>query len=782
MTTLQTGYQALLAYNDNEAETPQDSGVMIHVVPESGKSRWNHIEDLDSFFTRVYLYHQKNGFGSMVLDEILMLIQFIFAVIFTIFITSCVNYPVLFKDIPPQGVNHTEKVTLRDVVIPLNVCVYRLHPLIVFCLIVASVFLVLRLIKVVYQLFQYNEIKVFYSTALKIAPDDLENMTWHEVQCRLLEVQCEQQMCIHKRELSELDIYHRILRFKNYMVAMVNKNILPIKFNLPFIGEIVFFSKGLKYNLEMILFWGPWAPFENSWHLKEDYKKVSKRNQMAKDLSTRITWIGIANGLLSPLILVWHLLMFFYSYVEQIKREPSVLGTRTWSNYARFYLRHFNELEHEFDSRLSRAYKPSTSYISLFTSHKAAAIARCIIFMAGAVFSYFLVLTIYDEDVMTVEHILFVMTFCGIICAGCQSFLPPENLVWCPEKLMTNILAHIHYIPDHWRGKAHIFKVRNEFSQLFQLKVVHFLEELISPIVTPIILCFYLPRRSLDIVDFLRNFTVEVVGVGDVCSFAQMDVRRHGNPNWMTEGHTEANQYQQAEDGKTELSLMHFTLTNPNWIPPEESSVYLNNLRDQAVRDVRKLHMMPEENALYYSLNSVSSLGGEYSDLVKSILHTNVDPSIGPTSILARSLARSQLLSPSAPSPVPVFVGNIAQREGPLHINSAGLISSLHHSQYQHQSESHITSIQPSSVTDVPLEFTAANMSISTLYMHGLHSKYLKQRSSAPRVGHPSIIWQRPLQDMPGIMESPQEVIGIEGEERAEHQPLLPDTRITRSS
>ena len=30
--------------------------------------------------------------------------------------------------------------------------------------------------------------------------------------------------------------------------------------------------------------------------------------------------------------------------------------------------------------------------------------------------------------------------------------------------------------------------------------------------------------------DFFRNFTVDVVGVGDVCSFAQMDVKRHGNP------------------------------------------------------------------------------------------------------------------------------------------------------------------------------------------------------------------------------------------------------------
>ena len=43
-------------------------------------------------------------------------------------------------------------------------------------------------------------------------------------------------------------------------------------------------------------------------------------------------------------------------------------------------------------------------------------------------------------------------------------------------------------------------------------------------------------HKSQEIVDFFRNFTVDVVGVGDVCSFAQMDVRRHGNPNWQQTG------------------------------------------------------------------------------------------------------------------------------------------------------------------------------------------------------------------------------------------------------
>lgn len=68
------------------------------------------------------------------------------------------------------------------------------------------------------------------------------------------EAQKDQQMCIHKENLTELDIYHRILRFKNYMVAMMNKNLIQSTVNLPLVGETNLFSKSLRFNLELIFF------------------------------------------------------------------------------------------------------------------------------------------------------------------------------------------------------------------------------------------------------------------------------------------------------------------------------------------------------------------------------------------------------------------------------------------------------------------------------------------------------------------------------------------------
>ena len=260
------------------------------------------------------------------------------------------------------------------------------------------------------------------SLTLLLAPfqSTLPYYTWQEVQARIVQIQKEHQICIHKKELTELDIYHRILRFKNYMVAMVNKSLLPIRFRLPLLGDTVFYTRGLKYNFELIFFWGPGSLFENEWSLKAEYKRAGNRLELAEKLSTRILWIGIANFLLCPLILIWQILYAFFSYTEILKREPGSLGARCWSLYGRCYLRHFNELDHELHSRLSKGYKPASKYMNCFISPLLTIVAKNVAFFAGSILAVLIALTIYDEDVLAVEHVLTTVTLLGVGITVCR--------------------------------------------------------------------------------------------------------------------------------------------------------------------------------------------------------------------------------------------------------------------------------------------------------------------------------------------------------------------------
>uniref|UniRef100_A0A8C4ZTP1 Autophagy-related protein 9 n=1 Tax=Gadus morhua TaxID=8049 RepID=A0A8C4ZTP1_GADMO len=707
MAHFDTEYQRLEAsYSDSP---PGEENLLVH-VPEGAKSQWHHIENLDLFFQRISF---KNGFTCMLLGEIFELVQLLFVVGFTVFLANCVDYDILFAN---KFVNHTDssKVTLPDAFLPVDVCSARIrdNAFVIFVLIISGIFWLHRLVKFIYNICCYWEIRSFYTNALKMTMSELPYVTWQEVQARIVEIQKEHQICIHKKELSELDIYHRILRFKNYMVAMVNKSLLPMRFRPPLLGEVVFYTRGLKYNFELIFFWGPGSLFGNEWSLKTEYKKGGNRQELADRLASRILWIGIANLLLCPVILVWQILYAFFSYTEVIKREPGSLGARCWSLYGRCYLRHFNELDHELMSRLSKGYKPSSKYMNCFLSPLLTVVAKNVAFFAGSLLAVLIALTIYDEDVLAVEHVLSSITLLGVCVTVCRSFIPDKHMVFCPEQLLRVILAHIHYMPDHWQGNAHRYETRDQFSQLFQYKAVFILEELISPVVTPFILIFSLRRKSLEIIDFFRNFTVEVVGVGDTCSFAQMDIRQHGHPAWMSAGKTEASIYQQAEDGKTELSLMHFAITNPQWQPPQETTHFISQLKEKVHREVG--------GASGDVLNSIST--SEPRSLVANLLG-------GPTTLGSVHFGRDCSLTNQ---------GVAGLGEGVSALRSLSPVSS---SLTDARTVSSGSSVWEGQMTSMVLsEYASTEMSIHALYMHECH----KQQSRGDLSRH---TWHRQESD-----------------------------------
>ncbi|XP_075262247.1 autophagy-related protein 9A-like [Convolutriloba macropyga] len=651
---------------------------------------WHHIDNLDDFFKRVYLYHQRNGFLCIATSEVFSLIQFAFVIFLSTLLIQCIDYPVLFNYADTISLNLTnyisqdktlsfaypQKIKIADVIFPLDQCLTSGSTFMQTLQLLALLFWMFRLARAVLVMAKFWETRQFYETALIIPTSELANYTWFDILERLKRVQSDHQMCIHKRELTSLDIYSRILRFKNYEIAMVNKDILPVKFNIPCFGQYTFMSQGLKLNFGFILFWGFGAPFSNSWSLKDVYKRKAARIQLANELSKRILLAGLVNLVFSPLIFFYQLLLSFFSYADLIKRDPSSLGMRKWSLYSRLYLRHYNELEHEFNARLARAYKPATMYLNCFISTFASIIAHNLAFFSGSICAVIILLTMIDDDVLQVDNVISLVTFTGALTAVSRVFIPDENFIFCPELLLKSVLAHIHYMPATWRGKAHTSDVRDEFSKFFQLKLVFFVEELLSPIVTPLILLFAFRPRALEIIDFLRNFSIDVAGVGDVCSFAQFDVNKHGNPHWLDEDddlnqenedpkpqfRVGPSQAMQSEDGKTELSLVNFALTNPNWRPNQASEVFLTNLKGQVKKDA----------SMMISVRNIENSGFLHSMQNSSLF---MQPLSIPPAIKESVLENTSMISPAfgrnsssqgAQTNLPLKGPGIAAKIGPL--------------------------------------------------------------------------------------------------------------------
>jgi len=106
--------------------------------------------------------------------------------------------------------------------------------------------------------------------------------------------------------------------------------------------------------------------------------------------------------------------------------------------------------------------------------------------------------------------------------------LQDEYAVYDPEWSLTNVIQHTHYMPEHWKDKLHSDDVKREFMQLYTMKLTIFIEEVLSVFLTPFILYFSLPKSSDRIIDFFREFTVHIDGVGYVCSFGMFDFKKPG--------------------------------------------------------------------------------------------------------------------------------------------------------------------------------------------------------------------------------------------------------------
>jgi autophagy-related protein 9 len=178
------------------------------------------------------------------------------------------------------------------------------------------------------------------------------------------------------------------------------------------------------------------------------------------------------------------------------------------------------------------SYPFASRYLDQFPKVKMVQVARFVAFVAGAIVAVLAVATLWDSElflafeVTSERTVFFYLALFGAIWTISNGTIPDENLVFDPEYALRNVIEYTHYCPNHWHGRLHSDEVRKEFAFLYQLKIAIFFEEVFSIIITPFVLWFSLPKCSDQIIDFFREFTIHVDGVGYLCSFAVFDFKK----------------------------------------------------------------------------------------------------------------------------------------------------------------------------------------------------------------------------------------------------------------
>ena len=276
--------------------------------------------------------------------------------------------------------------------------------------------------------------------------------------------------------------------------------------------------------------------------------------------------------------------------MQEYQHNPSQLGSRQYTPLAEWKFREFNELWHLFQRRINMSYPFASRYVDQFPKDKTVQFSRFVAFVAGALTSVLALASVIDPELflgfeITSERtVLFYLGVFGTIWAVARGAVPEENLVFDPEYALREVIEYTHYLPNEWRGRLHSDAVKREFSTLYQMKILTFLEEIFSLILTPFILWFALPKCSDRIVDFFREFTIEVDGLGRICSFAEFDFKKAGDNVAQQRPYDDAGRglrddYYATKDGKMLASYFGFLdnySTNPR---PGAPYMYPSNKR-----------------------------------------------------------------------------------------------------------------------------------------------------------------------------------------------------------
>jgi len=250
---------------------------------------------------------------------------------------------------------------------------------------------------------------------------------------------------------------------------------------------------------------------------------------------------------------------------QEYQKNPSALSARAYTPLAEWKFREFNELDHLFRERLNMSYPFATRYIEQFPKVKTEQVARTVAFVAGAVVTVLAIVTLIDPELFLSFEItpdrtvLFYLGIFGTVWAAARGAMSDDNSVFDPEYALRNVIEYTHYQPDHWQGRLHSFDVKKDFSELYKIKIVIFLEEILSILFTPLILFTSLPRSSDQIIDFFREFTIHVDGLGYVCSFAVFDFKKGvGDPKQPSAGVDVRDDYYSTKHGKMAASYYGF--------------------------------------------------------------------------------------------------------------------------------------------------------------------------------------------------------------------------------
>ena len=613
--------------SSSEEEDPVPKGL----TEDECYTAWTPTGDLDLFFYRIYYYWESQGFWMWLTSQTLNVAALLCAGALSGFLLLFVDYDRLGDPCLRQGTCSIYEVCTK------NSLWEALHPLTFWkflSLLYLVAFVAYAIFAVVYlmkELQGMQEVRMFVTRYLGYSERSLKASRWNDVLARVVRAQEHVRFC-RTRELTEQDLVMRIMRKENYLIALLNKGILSLSFSnvSGMLPKAPLLTKTVEWNIRLCLLDGMFDTTTN--RVKESFMTSPET------IVQRLRFAAICNLLLAPFLLAFLVIYYVMKNAEALYHQPGSMFARQWSPVAIWQLREFNEVPYFLYNRLNSGHESASKYMSQFPNYWLSHVSRFTAFVAGSFAAVLTAATLIEDGILEMNLIgerqtVWWLAVLGAVLAISRSqIVEGSSAAFDPELALLEVAAHTHHYPKHWRGRAHTIEVQDDMKSLFRYKAVVFFEELLSVVLTPMLLWRVLPLSACNICQFLRENTEYVSGVGDVCSFAAFDIAKHGNAKYGCS--INAPKRMRSKNGKMEKSIISFSATNPAWNPPEHSRQMIQNVdsvlfdleeNPSGLNDYRASYM----NGGWSGKNSVKRfLLSYYPHIAKILLHTSENQNI----------------------------------------------------------------------------------------------------------------------------------------------------------
>ncbi|KAL2135685.1 hypothetical protein VTI74DRAFT_7366 [Chaetomium olivicolor] len=539
------------------------AGTVSGNAKKKAEWRWANVSNLDNFIKDVYDYYVGHGLWCILVERITHLVNVVFVAVLLTFLTQCVDY---------TKIRGSQK--LSQIMVPH--CTAHMSGLWNVGLWMFAFYLIWKSIQCVLDLPRLLQVRDFYIYLLNVPDEDMQTITWQEVVARIMTLRDHNPKTAttltpaqrrwlgsqSKERLDASDIANRLMRRENYLIALFNKDLLDLTIPFPFLRKRQVFSRAMEW---MLMFSIIDFVFDERGQVNQEFLKSERRGELSLKLRGRFIFAGVIILVLSPFLAGYLVIVYFLMYYHEIQKNPSVLSSRTYTPLAEWKFREFNELPHLFKKRLDMSHPFASHYIDQFPKAKTETVAKTVAFISGALATVLAIASVIDPELflgfeITPDRtVLFYTAVFGSVWAFARGTISEENSVFDPEFAMRNVIQYTHYEPDHWKDRLHSFDIKQEFSELYKIKVVIFLEEILSILTTPFVLFSSLPKCSDQIIDFFREFTIHVDGLGYVCSFAEFDFKKGiGNGKKSNDPGDVRDDYYATKHGKMEASYYGF--------------------------------------------------------------------------------------------------------------------------------------------------------------------------------------------------------------------------------